>query len=224
MVAPSFQKLEIVGEPFEENKKQYVYVKYNDGHTRKVRWYEEPVKKTGPLKDVIGFKNGPIYLVKGNIGPFNEWLRESTARYRTFWGWAFESDVEIPTMPEGLSLVELTWDMIADVDKDELKPEPERRKVLESLLYDPSDSKWQGEIGDRIDRTLTVAKVTELPNGFYGPSTFYLFTDEAGNEYCWTTAAKKLEAGRTYEVRGTIKTLQIYKGKEQTVLTRCRIN
>lgn len=222
-VAPSFQNLKLIGEPFEESKKEYIYVEYADGHTRKVRWYPEPFKKLRPTKEVLGFSQGYINLVKGNTEAFTDWLRESTAIYRTFWGWAFESGVEVPKMPEGLSIVQLRWDMVADVEKDELKPKVEIDKVLDSLLYEASSSEWQGEVGERIDRVLTVTKSIELENGYFGPSTFYLFTDEAGNEYCWTTAAKKLEAGRTYKVRGSIKTLQTYHNKKQTVLTRCKV-
>lgn len=223
-VAPSFQNLKLIGEPFEENKKEYIYVEYADGHQRKVRWYPESFKKIRPTKDVLGFQQGYINLVKGDTYPYTEWLRESDAVYRTCWGWAFETGANIPErLPEGLSLVELPWDRVADVEKDELKSKPEIDKVLNELLYDPGTSEWQGQIGERIDRTLTVVRTIELESGYYGASTLHLFTDEAGNEYCWTTAAKKLEAGRTYKVRGSIKNLQTYHNKKQTVLTRCKI-
>ena len=46
---------------------------------------------------------------------------------------------------------------------------------------------------------------------------FYLFEDEAENEYTWTTAARKLELGETYEVVGTIKALSKYELVEFTV-------
>ena len=113
---------------------------------------------------------------------------------------------------------------MAFADEEQLRPESEIREYIDSLVYDPSPSRWQGEVGDRITRYLTVTKVAELPDGYYGPSTFFLFADEEGNEYTWTTAARKLELGESYEVTGTIKALQKYKGKEQTVLTRCRVN
>jgi hypothetical protein len=221
--APSFQNLEKVGEPFEENGKEYIYVRTKSGTTRKVRWYEEPMKKIRPRKDALGFVKGYIYLVKGNSYDFKEWLFEHGATYRTFWGWSFASDVELPeNLPAGLSLVRLDWDKVAYVDEDELKSQSAINDAVAEIMYDPSPSRWQGEVGDRIDRTLTVTKVTELTDGYFGPSTFYLFTD-GENEYTWTTAAKKLDLGSTWQVRGTIKALQKYKGKEQTVLTRCRV-
>jgi len=224
MVAPSFQKLELVSEPFAEGGKEYVYVRYPDGHTRKVRWYEEPMKKIRPVKEVLGFTKGYITIFKGDTYSLLEWFQESTARYHKFFGWYFISDEELPEIPAGITPIQLKWEDVAFVDEDQLRPESQIKEHIDSLMYDPSPSRWQGEIGDRIDRTLTVIKVIPLEDGYYGPSTFFLFRDEYDNEYCWTTGSKSLDLNATYEVRGTIKALQKYKGKEQTVLTRCRVN
>lgn len=223
-VAPSFQNLERLSEPFEENGKEYILVKTKSGTTRKVRWYEEPMKKIRPVKEVLGFTKGYITIFKGDTYSLLEWFQESTARYHKFWGWYFISEEELPEIPAGVTPIQLKWEDVAFADEDQLRPESQIKEHIDSLMYDPSPSKWQGEVGNRITRYLTVTKVTELPDGYYGPSTFYLFEDEAENEYTWTTAARKLDLGETYEVVGTIKALQKYKGKEQTVLTRCRVN
>lgn len=237
-VAPSFQKYPTYGDPYEKNGREYIRIVYPDGHHREVRWYPEPQtnlhpsasrlsfgKKIRSTKDVLGFSKGYIYLVKGETYSFKEWLTENGATYRTYWGWAFPSDIEeLPQLPAGLSVVKLLWERVAYVDEDELKSQSAIDEAVAEIAYDPSPSKWQGEVGDRIDRTLTVTKITPLADGYYGPSTFFLFKDEYDNEYCWTTGSKSLELNTTYEVRGTIKTLQKYRGREQTVLTRCRIN
>ena len=222
--APSFANLERLSEPFEENGKEYILVKTKSGTTRKVRWYEEPMKKIRPLKEVLGFTKGYITIFKGDTYSLLEWFQESTARYHKFWGWYFVSDEELPEIPSGITPIQLKWEDVAFVDEDQLRPESQIKEHIDSLMYDPSPSRWQGEVGDRIDRTLTVIKVTPLEDGYYGPITFFLFRDEYDNEYCWTTGSKSLDLNATYEVRGTIKALQKYKGKEQTVLTRCRIN
>ena len=222
--APSFQNLERLSEPFEENGKEYILVKTKSGTTRKVRWYEEPMKKIRPLKEVLGFTKGYITIFKGDTYSLLEWFQDSTARYHKFWGWYFTSEEELPEIPAGITPIQLKWEDVAFADEDQLRPESQIKEHIDSLMYDPSPSKWQGEVGDRIDRTLTVIKVTPLEDGYYGPSTFFLFRDEYENEYCWTTGSKSLDLNATYEVRGTIKALQKYKGKEQTVLTRCRIN
>lgn len=222
--APSFANLERLSEPFEENGREYILVKTKSGTTRKVRWYEEPMKKIRPVKEVLGFTKGYITIFKGDTYSLLEWFQESTARYHKFFGWYFVSDEELPEIPAGVTPIQLKWEDVAFADEDQLRPESQIKEHIDSLMYDPSPSKWQGEVGDRIDRTLTVTKITPLADGYYGPSTFFLFKDEYDNEYCWTTGSKNLELNATYEVRGTIKALQKYKGKEQTVLTRCRIN
>lgn len=223
MVAPSFQKYPTFGEPYEKNGRQYIVIVYPDGHHREVRWYEEEPKRIRSVKEVLGFSKGYITIFKGDTYSLLDWFREEPkCRYHNFWGWYCVSEEELPEIPAGLETVRLEWDKVAFADEDQLRPESQIKEYIDSLIYGPSPSKWQGEVGDRIDRTLTVTKITELDGGYYGPSTFFLFTDGV-NEYCWTTAAKKLELGKTYEVRGTIKSLQKYKGKEQTVLTRCRV-
>ena len=223
--APSFANLERLSEPFEENGKEYILVKTKSGTTRKVRWYEEPMKKIRPLKEILGFSKGYITIFKGDTYPVLEWFQQSVARYHNFWGWYIVSEDEVPEIiPAGVTPIQLKWEDVAFADEDQLRPESQIKEHIDSLMYEPSPSKWQGEVGDRITRYLTVTKVAELPDGYYGPSTFYLFEDEEENEYTWTTAARKLELGETYEVVGTVKALSKYKGKEQTVLTRCRVN
>ena len=223
--APSFANLERLSEPFEENGKEYILVKTKSGTTRKVRWYEEPMKKIRSTKEVLGFSKGYITIFKGDTYPVLEWFQQSVARYHKFWGWYIVSEDEVPEIiPAGVTPIQLKWEDVAFADEDQLRPESQIKEHIDSLMYDPSPSKWQGEVGDRIDRTLTVTKVTPLADGYYGPSTFFLFKDEYDNEYCWTTGSKSLELNATYEVRGTIKALQTYKGKKQTVLTRCRVN
>ena len=182
------------------------------------------MKKIRTLKEVLGFTKGYITIFKGDTYSLLEWFQNSTARYHKFWGWYFTSEEKLPEIPAGITPIQLKWEDVAFADEDQLRPESQIKEHIDSLMYDPSPSKWQGEVGDRIDRTLTVIKVTPLEDGYYGPSTFFLFRDEYENEYCWTTGSKSLDLNATYEVRGTIKALQKYKGKEQTVLTRCRIN
>lgn len=224
MVAPSFQKLELAGEPFVEGDKEYVMVRYPDGHTRKVRWYEEPMKKIRSTKEVLGFSKGYITIFKGDTYSLLEWFRSAEeCRYHSFWGWYVPSELTLPIIPAGVEPIKLQWADIAFEDEDALKGESAIKEHIDTLMYDPSPSKWQGEVGERIDRLLTVTKVIPI-EGYYGPSSFFLFEDEDKNEYTWTTSAKKLELGETYEIRGTIKQLSKYKGKDQTVLTRCKVN
>ena len=235
-VAKSYQSLPICGEPYEKNGRKYVVVECKNGHRKEVRWYtdaeyakmypqDETVgyKKLRSRKDVLGFSKGYITIIKGDAYPFKDWLKENGAVYRTFWGWSFASDIELPQFPAGLEPKRLLWESVAYVDEDELKTQSAIDDAVAKLIYDESPSSWQGEVGDRIERFLTVVKIIEL-EGYYGKSNFYLFEDEDKNEYCWTTSARQLELGETYEVRGSVKAHQVYKGKNQTVLTRCKVN
>lgn len=222
-VAPSFQNLERLSEPFEENGKEYILVKTKSGTTRKVRWYEEPMKKIRPLKEVLGFTNGYITIFKGDTNSLLEWFQEEPkCRYHKIFGWYVVSTDELPQIPAGLEPIQLKWDDVAFADEDQLRPESQIKEHIDSLMYDPSPSRWQGEIGDRLEKALTVTKVIPI-EGYYGNSTMHIFSDSEENVYIWTTAAKTLEVGKTYIIRGTIKQLSTYKNQKQTILTRCNI-
>lgn len=221
-VAPSFANLERLSEPFEENGKEYILVKTKSGTTRRVRWYEEPMKKIRPLKEVLGFTKGYITIFKGDTYSLLDWFRESSARYHKLFGWYFISDEELPEIPAGITPIQLKWEDVAFADEDQLRPESQIKEHIDSLMYDPSPSRWQGEIGDRLEKVLTVTKVIPI-EGYYGNSTMHIFSDSEENVYVWTTAAKTLEVGKTYVIRGTVKEHKSFKNIPQTILTRCAI-
>lgn len=235
-VAKSYQKLATYGEPFEENKKMYIVVITARGAHKKVRWYtdaeygkmypeEAPkVVKIRSTKDVLGFSKGYITIFKGDTYSLLEWFQEEPkCRYHNFWGWYVISEEELPILPAGIEPIQLKWEDVAFVDEDTLKSESAIKEHIDTLMYEPSNSKWQGEIGDRLELELLCVKVIELDGGYYGPSNFHLFSDLEGNEYCWTTASKKLEEGENYKLRGTVKAHQVYRNSNQTVLTRCML-
>lgn len=234
-VAPSFQKYPTFGEPYEKNGRQYIVIVYPDGHHREVRWYDtEPAaagskstsglgKKIRTTKEVLGFTNGYITIFKGDTYSLLDWFREQeVCRFHNFWGWYVCSQDTLPEeIPAGIEPIQLKWENVAFVDEDTLKSETAIKEHINSLIYESTGSEWQGEVGDRIERQLTVTKVIPLDTGFYGPSTFHLFVDAEGNEYSWTTGSKTLEVGASYLTRGTIKELKIYHNSKQTVLSRC---
>lgn len=241
-VAKSYKDLEQVGEPFDKNNKQYVKIIGKNGKEREVRWYsweeylklypeEKPPYETGlcggrklnTLKNVLGFCDGFITLVRGDTESMRVWLSEQGATYRTFWGWAFESDKKIPILPTGLRTYSLQW---ADVslDDDHLKPQDQIEEHINSLIFGLSPSKWQGQLGERLSLQLTVKQIIELTKGVYGTSYFHVLADSAGNEYTWNTTSKRLEIDKTYDLKGTVKAHQKHKGKEQTALSRCALD
>lgn len=235
MVAKSFQKFEICGDPYVVNGRQYV--KLSNG--RQVRWYTEteyykmyPDEKktaetvaqpTRPLKEVLGFDKGYVTICKGDTYSHLEWFKASEFRYSKFFGWYLCSTLEMPEdFPADLIPVHLTWEAVATPGETALKGEDALRAAVENVLYEPSPSQHYGMIGDRVNLVLTVVKTIPL-DGYYGRSTMHIFEDADQNVFVWTTAAKSLEVGVTYGVRGSIKDHTTFRNCDQTVLTRCVI-
>ena len=234
-VAKSYQSYQIIGEPYQKSGKMYVLIKHpSTGNTREARWYndqeysrlypgeETKVTRLRSVKDVLGFKYGYITIFKGDTFSVIDWFRESPARYHKLWGWYVVSEEETEiTYPAGITPVKLYWEQIARAGEDALKDETSVREVVESLMYEESPSQFQGAVGDRIDRVLTVVKV--IPQeGYYGLSNKYIFEDEEQNIYVWSTGSKFYGVGETHKLRGTIKDLITFRATKQTVLTRCK--
>lgn len=237
MVAKSFQKYEIVGEPYERSNRSYVKVKMNTGSLREVRWYTEAEYKrmypndtsisnhsNDPFyksqKDTLGFENGYITIFKGDTYDYKDWFKEHGARYTKFWGWSFGSFAPVPdVLPANLTPIRLDWELVGDGDT--LKSEDAIKEAIEELLYEESPSEYVGQIGEKIEKNLVVKSAIPL-NGFYGQSIMHIMTDVDQNVYVWTTTAKALTVGATYIVKGTVKEHKKYQHTKQTVLTRCR--
>ena len=184
-VAKSYQSLEIVGDVFVSSGRQYVNVKMKSGALKTVRWYSDaeyrkmypeapavdrsadPYYK--PQKEVLGFTKGYITIFKGDTYSEIEWFRASIARYARWWGWYIISTEEVPAdLPEGIEPVQLPWELVGQED-GKLKPEHLVKEAVESIIYDSSDSEYQGTLGERLDLYLTVERTIEL-DGNYGRS------------------------------------------------------
>lgn len=233
-VAKSYQELEIIGDVFVSSGRQYVNVKMKSGALKTVRWYSDSEYQKmypdaaprstdlqgKPQKEVLGFTKGYITIFKGDTYAEIDWFRASIARYARPWGWYIISTEEIPEdLPEGIEPIRLFWELVGQKDGN-LKPEHLVKEAVESIIYDESESEYQGSLGERLDLYLTVERAIELDNN-YGRSTMHLMRDDCGNLYVWTTAFKSWTAGTEHHIRGTVKEHRKYKGEKQTVLTRC---
>lgn len=231
MVAKSYQSLEIIGDVFSSSGRNYVNVKLKSGKIKTVRWYsdseyrkmypDEPVAATPSrsVKEALGFANGYITIFKGDTYAEIDWFHASIARYAKWWGWYIISTDEVPTdIPASLTPVRLSWDAVGN-DNGELKSESIIKEAVEALIYDTTSSEYVGEIGERLELTLTIEKAISLDGEH--PSTMHIMRDECGNCFVWTTAAKSWTAGGTHRLRGTVKDHRTYKGEKQTVLNRC---
>lgn len=237
-VAKSFQSFEMLTEPYIVSGKQYIKVRNpKTGTERQVRWYSaseyaklypemKPIIQSQdafykPQKEVLGFTKGYITIFKGDTHAHIDWFRASIARYTRWWGWYIISTEEIPAdLPDDLEPIRLPWDIVGN-DDDKLKPESVVQKAVEAIIYDAGTSEFVGEIGERIELTLTVTRAIEIENN-YGHSMMHIMEDDCGNVYVWTTAAKSWPKGTVKHVRGTIKDHRTYKNTKQTVLKNCR--
>lgn len=236
MVAKTFQSLEILDEPHAVGGKPalYVTVRTKTGGTRVVRWYSDKeyakmypgeapaaTQPLRPLKEVLGFEKGYITIFKGNTYEDRDYFKLNAARYHKLWGWYFVSTDELPAdIPDDVTPIRLNWKDIS-TDDNTLKNDAAITAAVESLIYEPDDSEYQGEIGDKLELVLIVEKAIAL-DGFYGASTMHIMRDYDGNCYVWTTSARNWEPQTEHHIIGTVKDHKLYKGTKQTVLTRCR--
>lgn len=237
MVAKSFQKMEIIGEPYNENGRAYIIVKNKDtGKTRAVRWYTEseyaklypeetvlaasgtPGLKTH--KEALGFDKGYITIFKGDVDTYQQWFLASNARYAVFWGWYVISTEEVPAdLPAGIEPIRLNWEDVGREDGS-LKGDNAIKSHIESLFFEPTPSKYQGKVGERLEIDITVTKLFKTENNF-GISNMIVMKDAKENEYIWYTSAQSWPVGTRKIIRATVKAHSVYKNSQQTVLTRC---
>lgn len=240
-VAKSYQKYEIICEPFIDNGRTYVNIK-KDGSLKTVRWYTDKEyatmyklpknggasletalsKPSAPVvKDVLGFKNGFITLITGPTEEWEEYLNMSNARYSRVWGWYIISTETVPSnLPDDLTTITLSWSLVGNEDGT-LLSEDKVIEAVETLKYPATPSQYIGKIGDRLSLDLTVAKSIPLET-IWGRSTLHVMVDANDNEFIWKTNSKSWEAGSQHHLKGTVKEHKIWRNSQQTWLTRCQ--
>lgn len=233
-VAKSYAGLKIEEGPYQVNGRMYCKVRQLNGGIKQVRWYSEaeykrmypgeivhtPDAERKTQKDILGFEKGYITIFKGDTYSNLEWFKRSIARYCRMWGWYIVSTDEIPAdLPASITPVQLSWELVGKADGT-LLTDGQIAAAIEPLLYDASPSEFQGNIGDRIEKVLTVRKNVCL-QGAFGVSSMHIFEDENSNVFVWTTTSKSWPEGSEHKIRGTVKDHKIYKNCKQTILTRC---
>lgn len=240
-VAKTYQKYEIVCEPFIDNGRAYINIK-KDGVLKTVRWYTDKEyatmyklpksggasletalsKPTAPIvKDILGFKNGFITLITGPTEKWEDYLNMSNARYSRVWGWYIISTETVPSnLPDDLSTITLSWSLVGNEDGT-LLPEDKVVELVETLKYPATPSQYVGKVGDRLSLDLTVAKSIPLET-IWGRSTLHVMVDANENEFIWKTNSKSWEIGSQHHLKGTVKEHKIWRNSQQTWLTRCQ--
>lgn len=81
-------------------------------------------------------------------------------------------------------------------------------------------SEHVGEVKGKVELTVTVES-HKLVEGFYGTKLLHKMVDESGNVLVWWCSGKgDLEVGKTYRIKGTVKSHDEYNGVKQTTLLR----
>lgn len=278
-VAKSYEKMEIIGEPYsydKDPKKLYIKVKgpchrcggsgnysYNpmDGtrclacrgcgyEVKEVRWYtdkqrealDRAAEKRAAAKAVkqeerrvkfaarnaFGFgEAGFITIFQGDQKVLNEWAHETDpcrARYNTLFGWFCPSTLPIENLPESVKPMRLEWDMVRNPEDEEnltMREDEYVISLVNFLTSVPSKSTYQGEIGNWIQKDVTVTKNIAVDSR-YGDSHMHILEDADENVYVWTTASKNYSEGIELHLKMKVKDYKEYKGVKQTIVYYCK--
>lgn len=100
-----------------------------------------------------------------------------------------------------------------------------QREIGQEILRRQREANGQqsehvGTVKARLDLALRVTAVHDV-TGIYGTTSIHTMLDAKGNVFKWFASSERLEIGTLYNVRGTVKAHGEYKGRKETVLTRC---
>lgn len=179
-------------------------------------------------RNAFGFgEAGYITLFKGDRQAINEWAHETSpcrARYNEYFEWFCPSTLAYENLPESITPIKLTWDEVRDTADPEnltMKDGAIVRDYVNSLIHDASVSQYQGEVGEWIERTVTIIKNVFSENR-YGGCHFHVMEDENQNVYVWSATSKSIEEGTTVKMRMKVKDHQEYQRTFQTVVYYCK--
>lgn len=97
----------------------------------------------------------------------------------------------------------------------------ELREVIKSKTVEPSQSTYQGEIGEKIKRKVVVVSIRVF-GGLYGSQNIYTFEDENGNIYTWFTKTENFDEKEEVFITATVKDHSEYNDVLQTIVTRVK--
>lgn len=228
-VAKSYAKMSLIGEPFQENGRMYVYVAAPKGQ-KKVRWYSEAEYKrmypeaqtttTFNARHAFGFDNGYITLYKGrNV---RDWAEDDRTNiwYNTIFGYYTPGRLILPSLGADITPVSLKWEDIAAHD-DVMKPYEEVQKIVSSLIYDDSGSTYQGEVNEWLEKKLTVRENKTREDRF-GEKHTHFMVDAEGNTYLWETGTKNFVCDETVYLKMKVKEHKEINGEKITVVWYCK--
>ena len=183
------------------------------------------MKKTE--KEKFGFASfGFIWGLKGNTYPVKDELKAMGFRFSKTFLWTLISEEEPQNLPDGITAFKIEWDKITytspTTGEERFVSDNEIAEYLDTLRCESDDTtSFEGEIGERIERTVKVLSVKEIHSN-YGTSFLHQFETEDGNLLTWFTQSLKqnFEEGEECIIRATVKEHKTFRGKKQTVVNR----
>jgi len=91
----------------------------------------------------------------------------------------------------------------------------ENREAAES-------SEYIGNVGDKVSIHVKVVRVIET-EGHYGLTSIITMKNGDNSLVWFASGQSKLDEGKEYQIKGTVKAQQLYNGVKQTTLTRCKV-
>ena len=233
-VAKTYEKMEISGEPFVENKRMYVNVITPKG-LKKVRWYSDAeYRRMYPdavvahdvmdfnAKHVFGFEEtGYITIYKGS--DVEGWANEdrTNIRFNCTFGFYTPGRLDTPHLIDGIEPIRLMWEEVMDHD-DRMRPHAEVQKIVAAKLGTLSNSVYQGAINEWLQKTVVVKEKNSNETHF-GTKHTYVLEDSDSNSYIWETGAKDFEIGKTVSLKMKVKEHKEINGIPTTVVWYCKV-
>ena len=233
--AKTYEKMALIGEPFEQNGKMYVQVAAPKG-AKTVRWYTDAeYRRMYPNAKVVdttmdfdarhafGFgPDGYITLYKGK--DLEEWAdnEHESLRYNLTFGYYTPSHLELPRLIDGIEPIRLNWDEVA-AEGNKMKSHEEVRKYVNILLVPASDSKsrFQGAENEWLQKEVTV-RAKKSADSRYGTKHTYTLADAEDNLYIWETGAKDYSIDTTISLKMKVKAHKEIDGSKVTVVWYCK--
>lgn len=226
--AKSYENCRQISKPIEKNGKQYVWIEKENGQRKMVRLYSDKEyermyqtrQSAKTEREALGFNShGFIYIFKKNPIEYQKELNESNAVYNHLWGWYFYPKEPIPAYLYQFEPIKLYWSAVGDT-AGALYPTDRIIKAINSLRYEPGDSVFIGEIGDRLDLYLTLKDTYYLRT----PYVKYYFIDSENNLFYWITKlGLHIPKNKIIHLKASVKEHTTEKNQSITVLTRCKL-
>ena len=234
-VAKTYEKMALVGEPFQENGKMYVNVQAPKG-IKKVRWYSDAeYRRMYPNAvtehDIMDFdahhafgfdKTGFITIYKGQ--KVEDWAENDRTNiwFNLTFGYFTPGNLVHQELIDGITPIKLTWEEVA-AEGNKMKPHEEVQKYVNSLFTSTgnSQSQYQGAENEWLQKTVTVRE-KKTKDSRYGDKHTYTLVDAENNIYVWETGAKNYALDATVSLKMKVKEHKEINGEKVTVVWYCK--